>query len=175
ILTGIDPVSGCSPQSIESVTATSDNLTLVPSVQVEYVKGEATAKLKINIADNQVGDTRITVKIKDNGGVENGGVDIKEISFNVKVEFPTGIEDINSRIGAKIYPNPSYGPVTVECVGFVEPSIRIFKVTGEEVFKKSQMTGLTQSLDLTSFGPGVYLVEISEDKKVITKKLIIKN
>jgi Lectin C-type domain. len=175
VLTGIDPISGCSPQSVETITATATNVTLVTSVEVEYVKGETTAKLKINIADNQVGDAKITVKIKDNGGVENGGVDTKEISFNLKVEFPTGIDDVNSGIGAKIYPNPSLGPVTVECVGFVEPSIRIFKVTGEEVFKKSKMDGLTQSLDLTGFTAGVYLVEISEDKKVITKKLIIKN
>ena len=174
-LTGIDPVSGCSAQSIDVITATSDNLTLVPSILVDYVKGETTATLKINLADNQSGDTKITVKIKDNGGVENGGIDTKDISFNLHVEFPTGIADINYGIDAKVYPNPSNGYATVECIGFIKPSMRIFNITGEEIFKKVPMDGLTQSLDLNQYGPGIYLIEISEGTKIITKKLTIKN
>lgn len=173
-LTGIDPVSNCITQDIESIVASAENKTLVPEILVDYVKGQTTATLKMKIADNQAGETKITVKLKDNGGTDNGGIDTKEISFNLKVEIPTGVADIPAGIDVRIYPNPSSGPVTIDCIGFSDPSIRIFNIAGEGMLKKSNLGGTSQSINLSDFAPGVYFVEISEDGKVITKKLIIK-
>jgi hypothetical protein len=174
ILTGIDPVSNCITQDIESIVASAENKTLVPEILVEYLKEQTTATLKIKIADNQAGETKITVKLKDNGGTENGGIDTKEISFNLNVEIPTGVADIPAKFDVRIYPNPSSGPVTIDCIGFSDPSIRIFNIAGEGMLKKSNLGGTSQSTNLSDFAPGVYFVEISEDGKVITKKLIIK-
>ncbi len=173
-LSGIDPVSNCFTQEIESITATAENKTLIPEILVEYIKGQPTAKLKVKIADNQVGETRIYVKLKDNGGTENNGTDTKEISFNIKVEIPTGIEDLNQGADAIIYPNPSSGLINIETSGFVNPFIRIFKVTGEEILKKTNLTELIQSINLVGNSPGLYFVEISDKEKNVTRKLIIK-
>ncbi len=173
-LTGIDPVSNCITQEIESIIATAENKTLIPEILIDYIKGQSTAKLKVKIADNQVGESKITVKLKDNGGTENNGIDSKEVSFNIKVEIPTGIEDLSQSVEAIIYPNPSSGLIKIETSGFVNPLVRIFKITGEEILKKTNLTELVQTINLAGNSPGLYFVEISDKEKNVTKKLIIK-
>lgn len=173
-LSGIDPVSNCFTQEIESITATAENKTLIPEILIEYTKGQPTAKLKITIADNQVGETKINVKLKDNGGTENNGVDTKEISFTINVEIPTGIEDLGHAAETIIYPNPSSGLINIETSGFVNPFVRIFKVTGEEILKKTKLTELIQTVNLAGNSPGLYFVEITDKERNVTKKLIIR-
>ena len=84
-LSGIDPVSGCKPQEIVSLTATADNSSLVNVISVSYIKGSSTGRLVLTIADNLEGESLIRVTLKDNGGVANGGIDTREMTFKLKV------------------------------------------------------------------------------------------
>jgi hypothetical protein len=172
-LTGIDPVSNCTAQEIESITAEAENKTLIPDIQVEYTKGESSAYLKVKITDEQTGETKISVKLKDNGGTQDEGIDTREITFIFKVEIPTGIDDLNQNTNVVIYPNPSDGIVNIKYSGFNDPAIRVFKVTGEEMVKFTKLSTLTLPFNLSGYGAGVYFVEISENKNIVVKKLII--
>ena len=174
-LTGIDPVSNCMAQDIESIVATADNKNLIPEIVVDYTKGQPTAKLKLKIADGLNGETTIHVKLKDNGGTENSGTDTREISFNIKVEIPVGVEDLTQNFDVRVYPNPSKGLIKIETSGFNRPSVRIFKVTGEEIMKKMNLMDPIETMDLGGNAPGIYFVEISDQTNTITKKLILKN
>ena len=84
-LSGIDPVSGCKPQEIVSLTATADNSSLVNVISVSYIKGSSTGRLVLTIADNLEGESLIRVTLRDNGGSENGGSDTSEMTFKLNV------------------------------------------------------------------------------------------
>jgi hypothetical protein len=66
-----------------TVTTRSSN-TAVAASTVVYVKGQSTAKL--SLTPKAPGNTLISVILRDNGGVANGGKDSTVVSFNLKVE-----------------------------------------------------------------------------------------
>ena len=174
-LTGIDPVSNCIAQQIESITASAENKTLIPEIKVDYISGESTAKLTLKIADGLTGETTIKVVLKDNGGTENYGTDSKEMVFNVKVDTPVGINDMVNSFDASVYPNPTKGQVKIKINGTEKSTVRISNSAGIEVFRKTDFADPLINIDLSDKTPGLYLVEISNGKSVIVKKLIITN
>ena len=173
-LTGINPISNCIAQEIQTIIATADNKILIPEILVDYTKGQSTAKLKLKIADGLIGETMIRLSLKDNGGTENGGIDTKEVSFNIKVESLVGINNLTQNFDVRVYPNPSVGLVKIETSGFNKPFIRIFNAIGAEVYMKTNMIDPIQTVDLSGNTPGIYFIEISDKENIITKKLILK-
>lgn len=73
-----------------TVTATSANTALIPHPGVTYTSGDATGSLSYTPAANANGSAVITVRVEDNGGIANGGVNFAETSFTVNV---TGVND----------------------------------------------------------------------------------
>ena len=68
-----------------SVTATSDNPGLIPNPTVTYTSPGATGSLAFLPAANRSGTAVITVKVQDNGGTANSGVDFTTRTFTVSV------------------------------------------------------------------------------------------
>ena len=91
-LTGITPGPGDGGQTL-TVTATSDNPSLIPNPAVTYASPNTTGTLSYTPAANATGSANITVTVHDNGGTANGGVDTKTVTFkiivNVQVLAPT--------------------------------------------------------------------------------------
>ncbi len=76
-----------------------------------------------------------------------------------------------------VYPNPATDQVTIstETLQGFENLVRfvqIFDMLGREVYKNSNFEK-TLSIDTKNFTSGVYLVKVSGNDKVITKKLVI--
>jgi len=74
--------------------------------------------------------------------------------------------------GFKMYPNPAYGDevyITTETNGNKE--IQIFDVFGEIVLHQRIATN---TLNISKLVPGVYVLQVTEDKKTMTRKLVIK-
>lgn len=74
--------------------------------------------------------------------------------------------------GFKMYPNPAYGDevyITTETNGNKE--IQIFDVFGEVVLHERIATN---TLNISKLVPGVYVLQVTEDKKTMTRKLVIK-
>ncbi len=85
ILAGITDGNPNSVQSV-SVTATSDNedLILNSGVNVAYTNGN-TATLTYEARTDSMGSATLNVRVKDDGGTANGGVDTTIMSFDVTV------------------------------------------------------------------------------------------
>lgn len=72
----------------------------------------------------------------------------------------------------KLYPNPVYnGLVHITTKNNKEKQITIFNVFGEIVLLERIKD---KSLDISRLVPGVYVVRVTENKKSITRKLVVK-
>lgn len=74
--------------------------------------------------------------------------------------------------GFKMYPNPAYGEevyITTETNGNKE--IQIFDVFGEVVLHERIATN---TLNISKLVPGVYVLQVTENKKTMTRKLVVK-
>lgn len=173
-LSGIDPRSGCQHQEILSVTAEAENTELIREVRVEYEQGASTGKLILKIADNSIGESEIRVRVKDNGGTNNNGSDTKKMIFTLKVEPVTGVIHLTNDFDVKVYPNPCFGKVNIEVSGDVSSTLRIYSITGAEVYNKEISSDLSFDVDLSNNLAGIYFVEIRNAQGAITKKLILR-
>lgn len=70
-----------------------------------------------------------------------------------------------------IFPNPAKNQIQLSNIDAVSVGIRIFNVLGKQVFHQSKITKNT--IDVSSFNKGIYLVKINVDGKTKTQKLVI--
>jgi hypothetical protein len=68
-----------------TISAVSSDQTLLPNPVVNYVQGQTTASLTFTPVVNANGQCTITLTIKDDGGISNGGLDSTVITFTVNV------------------------------------------------------------------------------------------
>ena len=76
-----------------------------------------------------------------------------------------------------IYPNPTNGIFTIE-MNDVEKDVYTIKITnvlGQKVFTTSQLVNsiYKENIDLSSFGKGVYLLNISNSNTTITDRIVV--
>ena len=74
--------------------------------------------------------------------------------------------------GFKMYPNPVYGEevyITTETNGTKQ--IKIFDVFGDVVLTERISTN---TLNISRLVPGVYVLQVTEQKKTMTRKLVVK-
>lgn len=74
--------------------------------------------------------------------------------------------------GFKMYPNPAYGEevyITTETNGNKE--IQVFDVFGDVVLHDRIATN---TLNISKLVPGVYVLQVTENKKTMTRKLVVK-
>jgi VCBS repeat-containing protein len=82
-LTGI--TAGAGENQTITVTATSDNPSLISNPTVTYTSPSSTGTLSFTPVAGQTGTASITVTVQDNGGTANGGVDTTTRTFQVTV------------------------------------------------------------------------------------------
>ena len=154
-LTGIGYGPDINPQSVISVTAASSN-PAIANVSVVYNANSATADLKISPL--ALGTTTITVKVKDDGGVANGGVDTTHITFAVKVLLVSGVPQI-SKDEIYLYPNPAKNTITLKNASLaVVKSVVISNMSGQTVKRIEKYDGSV--IGVGDLRPGVYFVRI---------------
>jgi hypothetical protein len=89
-MSGIGDGDALSDQTL-TITATSSNTNLIPNPAVNYTSGEATGQLTFIPVSDSSGTAVVTVRVEDDGGTENGGIDTVIISFDVAV---TAVNDV---------------------------------------------------------------------------------
>lgn len=87
------------------------------------------------------------------------GVEESELS----VEFDIELKDI------AIYPNPAINFITIETEKTTNGTISIYNLQGEIVFESFQNSN---SIDVSKFPPGMYLLQISDGNQIFTEKFI---
>ena len=81
----------------------------------------------------------------------------------------TGVgEDLEDVV--RIYPNPTNGELTIKAEGV--KWIRIVDMLGRKVYDQA-VEGDEKTLNLSGFGSGVYLVNITTEKGVINRRIVV--
>src|SRR5690606_9243198 len=81
-------------------------------------------------------------------------------------------EPVQELQGFKMYPNPAYGDeVYITTASNASKQINVYDIFGEVVLH-ARIT--TNTLDISRLVPGVYVLQVTEDKKTMTRKLVVK-
>ncbi len=138
-LTGISFGDDDSDQEL-TVTATSSDSDLL-DVEVQYTSPEPTGILRIRGDGTRVGTATVSVVVKDDGGVQFGGVDSVTVSFVVEVLMETQL-DLETEKPAEFrlyqnFPNP-FNPSTQ--ISFSLPTgshvdLAVYDVMGRRVIQ----------------------------------------
>ncbi len=83
-------------------------------------------------------------------------------------EISTNINTVEAG-KVSIYPNPSNGIINVNITS-KEAMLAVYNVLGEQVINVKAFGG-NNTIDLSSFSAGTYFVRVTENEKVITKKI----
>ena len=84
------------------------------------------------------------------------------------IEFTTSIKTV-SKNDMNIYPNPVKDILTIENIE--NSKIMIYDISGKTVYLKQTNTNV-EKIDLSELNRGIYFITISNNDKVITKKII---
>lgn len=76
----------------------------------------------------------------------------------------------NNIAGLKIYPNPASNVVNISSDLLGAKNVEIFDVLGKQVVK----TTTEQTVNVASLKAGVYMMKVTQDGKLATRKLVIK-
>ncbi|NLX27415.1 MAG: T9SS type A sorting domain-containing protein [Bacteroidales bacterium] len=189
LLTGIS--AGSEIDQTVKVTAVADNPSLVSGIAVIYTQG-STGQLLVTVAPGMSGEAWITVTVKDDGGTANGGVDMIQKKFKVKVthsgeevtigitdpdgeEVVTATIDLAVEMGFKLYPNPTRGRVNIEMTGtgIRDTEVSVYTIQGTQLFRKLYKAGEQINVDLSPYVSGVYMVRTQSEGVTFLRKVIL--
>jgi hypothetical protein len=128
-LTGITPAVTDTDQTVISVTAVSDNPSLVSSPTITYTPGDTTGTLTYTLAPNQYGTAHITVTVQDNGGTANGGVDTTVETFTVNVIYVNQPPNLNQPKQVNLTENATPVPIPITGITPTESWQQVISVT----------------------------------------------
>ena len=139
------------------------------------------ASVDINITNDEKGDGKnSTIIITTDDGDKNKKVIVKTSVVTVEEKRSTGKkmnrkEDDDTEV--KFYPNPSDGKFTIEYeLKSKEPAvITITDVNGKQLFKDMIKGGgkYSKQVDLGNNGKGIFILNLQQGKKSISKKIVI--
>ncbi|TDU40015.1 putative secreted protein (Por secretion system target) [Gelidibacter sediminis] len=78
-----------------------------------------------------------------------------------------------------VYPNPTYGDVNIKISGLTNlSSIHLYDLSGKALYNETindgEIQSYTKTLDLSQYTSGIYLLQLVDDNRVVTKKIILK-
>ncbi len=92
----------------------------------------------------------------------------------VPVENNVGIEEILAA-ETSIFPNPAESNLTINTSGnFIITSVDVYNGTGSLVSSEANLNTTVMELNVADLSTALYLVQITTDKGVITKKVMVK-
>lgn len=89
-----------------------------------------------------------------------------------------GLNDVNESGAFEIYPNPNKGKFDLrfEAIDERNITIKVFNSFGQEIYSEDvkQLAGENRkSFDISKYGAGVYMLEISSDDKKLSRRIVI--
>jgi surface protein len=181
-ISGISAGFGETGQNI-SITASSSDSLLIPILQVDYTTPQPIGILRIKNDRNRVGSATIRIKVKDDAGTANGGIDTLVVNFVVNVLLDTDLgKDETNPLGfhlAQNFPNP-FNPTTQ--ISFTLPSsatvrLEVFNSLGQpvSVIAEGQLPAgaHTYAFDGAALSSGVYLYRLTTPDFVQTRVMAL--
>jgi hypothetical protein len=77
----------------------------------------------------------------------------------------------NTLDNINIYPNPSNGVITISTTPSNSYIIKAIDVLGNVVYSDSKIG--KSSIDLSSFGAGIYIIQLSNENSTSSKRVVI--
>jgi len=93
-----------------------------------------------------------------------------DITLWAKFTIIVGVSEITKDFG-KIFPNPTSGIVNIESMYINIQKLVISDLSGKQLIIKTDLQK-TETIDLSGFSNGVYLITIRTDKELITRKIV---
>ena len=96
--------------------------------------------------------------------------------FSISLSAQEPVDFNNPRIeeiqGFKLYPNPAFNDVVyITTEKNARKEVNVYDVFGEIVLTDHI---LNRSLNISKLVPGVYVLQVTEESKTITRKLVVK-
>lgn len=117
-----------------------------------------------------------TLLVADNEGGDFGTLNSWTLEVCVQIITPLSNESFELD-NLSIYPNPNRGQFNVvfENASSDQVGIQVFDLSGRSVFKESYETAssFNQNINLNNVSSGMYLVNIVDGDRTVTKKIII--
>ena len=140
-------------------TATDDNC------EIATVINDFNSSTTLESAEFPIGLTTVVWTITDVANNET------QCSFDIQVNaFTVGIETLQQN-GILIYPNPTNGIINLEFANNNVQQIKISDLTGKTIIEKVNIQQ-NETIDLSSFESGIYIIKIQTDKEIITTKIV---
>lgn len=184
--------------NIQDLTYVYEQYYTVPATQIGPTK---TTNIVLDIPQTLTGGTQYIIDVKKPAGTSRvffGGSDMGDDDFSTACFGPfgtggavnfyngwgfspgiranfnpaAGIDDASALEGVSVYPNPSEGIVTVSNDLNVENTITVTDLNGRVVVSKVASTSTT--IDLSTVGTGVYLVNVENSNGKKVERVVIK-
>ncbi|WP_264520300.1 T9SS type A sorting domain-containing protein [Flavobacterium sp. N1994] len=99
-------------------------------------------------------------------------ITVDELKITTTIAGLLGVSQNSAIAGLKIYPNPvSGGTLFIETAANAEKTITVYDVLGKQVLNT---TTADSAVNVSSLHTGVYIVNITEEGKTASRKLVIK-
>ena len=141
-----------------------DPIEISDNCGVDNVKNDFNNQSTLDGAQIPEGTTTIVWTITDNAG------NTTNCSFDIVVNDYVGVETIKEA-GITIDPNPTTGVVNFEFADNTIQKISISDITGKQIIEKTEIKQ-NESIDLSAYEDGIYIISIQTDKEKITQKII---
>jgi hypothetical protein len=85
----------------------------------------------------------------------------------------TGINSLLNEASLSVFPNPSYGYLTIQLEAFdgTPVDMRMYDLRGKQVMRR-QLNGAQTTLDLLDLKSGVYVLRLEAEGETLTKKFV---
>lgn len=152
-----------------TVTATSDNQSVINEAGL-IISGEDNDRtLTLNPIPDQTGLANITVQVSD-------GELSASTSFAIEANPITGISEPNVNEPVTIFPNPTNGILRLQSPSFIEVEafdVKLFDLAGNlDILEAVQINASSYAIDLTGKIPGIYFIQITLDDVQFLKRII---
>jgi hypothetical protein len=121
--------------------------------------------------NSQLGYNKFVVEVSDLFGCE--------AKDSVMINYVLDIEGIDNNVSFNLYPNPTDGRFILEIEGTISEtySLEVVNMQSQLLMEKEidvSSTKYTESIDLSTWPKGIYLIRLKSENYLSTKKLIIK-
>jgi TolB-like protein len=93
---------------------------------------------------------------------------------NICSATTTEIENVSSTDNINVYPNPSYGKLTIEFPAKISAgTVTVFDIYGKTIFQENISNTIEKEIYLNNVSKGLYLIKINYDKGQIFRKVML--
>ncbi|XMO86386.1 choice-of-anchor D domain-containing protein [Algibacter sp. AS12] len=162
-------LNGTPTISISGADASNYSVTEAPDTAIS--PGNSTT-FEITFTSGVVGVSNASISI------ENNDVGEGVYTFDIKAEISGTLDTSENRLNSltQMYPNPNTGLFTLKYSGSESLNqLQVIDVLGKrlETISLKDFSG-SQEVDLTKLSTGMYLIAISSESSIITKRMVIK-